>query len=441
MLVEHRKALPLKTVTHPVEPAQVEARPAPLWHRAFAFVVKAVVAVLLLAAAGYYARDIMLSAPQADRRDRPRIARLVEVVEIDTASSGPSIEAWGEVVPARRLSLRAEVGGTVTELNPDLIPGGRVEEGEVLFRLDDRTLRLDLARAEAAIRQIEARIALEEGQQERARRDLERVPTKLTEEQRALVLRAPQMEELEAELAAARAARDAAGIALGKTQITAPFDAVVVSEELAPGAAVAANAEVAVLVGTERFRVELAVPPAALEWVDPTADAPVRLTKPEAWGDDWRTATVQRVAPELTATGRMAELILSVTDPLAQEPGREDRPELLLGSFVRAELEAPPIPGAVALERAYLRDDDRVWVMGPDDRLEIRDVRVAWRGTDSVLITEGLAPGERVVTTHLATVADGMQLRLGDRSDAGQAPLAERSETRDGAADGASSGG
>lgn len=415
----------MRTVTQPVEPDRAEAPTAPLWHRATAFLVKGVLAVLLLAAAGYYAREVMLSAPEADRRERPRIARLVEVIEVAEAPTGPRIEAWGEVVPSRRLSLRPEVGGRVVELNPSLTAGGRVEEGELLFRLDDRTQRLELARAEAAVRQIDARIAIEEGQQERARRDLERVPTRLTEEQRALVLRAPQMEELRAERAAAEAAREAAAIALAKTEVQAPFDAVVISEDLAPGATVAANAEVAVLVGTEIFRVELAVPPAALEWIEPGSGQPVRLTKPEAWGEAWRAARIERVAPDLTPTGRMAELILSVEDPLAQGAERAGKPELLLGSFVRAEIEAPAIDGAVALERAYLRDDDRVWVMTPEDRLEIRAVEVAWRGADTVLVADGLAPGERVVTTHLATVADGMKLRLGDRSERGGDSVAE----------------
>ncbi len=68
----------------------------------------------------------------------------------------------------------------------------------------------------------------------------------------------------------------------------------------------------------------------------------------------------------------------------------------------------------MVLDRAYLREHDKVWVMTEEDRLEIRQVEIAWRGASEVLISGGLAPGERVITTSLAVVAPGMKLRLGE---------------------------
>lgn len=399
-------------------PEEGQPQRAPLWHRATALVLKAVIAMAILAAGAWFARDILETAPGAGRTDRERLPRLVEVTPVESADQGPRIEAWGEVVARRKLKLRTEVGGRITQLNPSLTPGGLLKKDEVLFRLDDRTWTLDLARAEAAVEQVRSRILIEEGQQARAQKDLDRVPTTLNEAQRALVLRAPQMAELEAELAAAEAARDAAEVALSKTVVRAPFDAVVISEELAEGATVAANTEVAVLVAADAFRVELAVPVTALDWVDPEDGQTVRVTQPQSWPEGvWRDGRIERLAPDLTQTGRMAELMVSVPDPLAQEPEHAGKPPLLLGSFLQAQIEGREVADAVALPRQYVRDGSKVWVMNAEDRLEIRDVEIAWLGADRVLISGGLDAGERVVTTHLATVADGMRLRVGEADD------------------------
>jgi len=393
-------------------PASAPGRRVPLWRRIVAGTLKAVLPLAILAAAAYGAREIYLSAPTAEPRAPERVARLVEVAPVAAADAGPRLEAWGAAEPARTLNLRSEVAGRVIALNPDLTPGGIVSRGEELIRLDDRELSLALAEAEAEIRRIDAQIAIERGQGARAARDLERLSSDLTQEQRALVLREPQMAELQAQRAAALAARDAAALALSKTRIVAPFDAIVRTETVAEGTMLSAGAEAATLISADRIHVTLAVPPAALAWIDPEAGQRVRLTQPGVWPEgQWREGEVLRLKAELTEAGRMAALVVGVTDPMARKPWNAGKPQILVDSYLRAEIVGPAIPGAVALDRAWLREGDTAWVMGADDRLEIRALEVAWRTADEVLVTGGLAPGDRVVTTQIATVADGMALR------------------------------
>ena len=113
-----------------------------------------------------------------------------------------------------------------------------------------------------------------------------------------------------------------------------------------------------------------------------------------------------------SAAGRMAELVVSIDDPLARKPENRGKPRLLLGSFLRAIGEGRVVENAVALDRAYLHDQDTVWLMTPEGRLEVRTVTIAWRGAETVLIGAGLAAGDRVITTPLAVVAPGMAVRL-----------------------------
>ncbi|MEM1278380.1 MAG: hypothetical protein AAGH74_17805, partial [Pseudomonadota bacterium] len=91
-----------------------ETRPAPFWHRALALVLKALVPIAILAIAIPYANELYTSGPVAERKKRERIPRLVEVQEVQPGLQGPRIEAWGEVVPSRTLTLRPEVPGNIT---------------------------------------------------------------------------------------------------------------------------------------------------------------------------------------------------------------------------------------------------------------------------------------------------------------------------------------
>ncbi|MDH3666337.1 MAG: efflux RND transporter periplasmic adaptor subunit [Paracoccaceae bacterium] len=392
-----------------------EAPPPGLLRRVVVLILKAAVPLALLVGAGLLARELFMTAPIAEREARPRVPRLVEVVEARPATQGPRIEAWGEVAAARTLVLRPEAGGTIMALSDNLTPGGLVREGEELVRLDDREQRLLVAQAEAEIRQIDARISIEQGQQERAKRDIERLPRQLTDAQRLLVLRAPQMAELRAELAAAEAARERALVDLSHMVIRAPFDALVLDEEVALGTMLTAGSAPATLVAADRFHVQVAVPVSALDWIDTSAGQVLRLTQPGVWPDGaFREGRVERLTAGLSEAGRMAELVVAVDDPLSRLPQNRGKPRLLLGSFLKAVGEGRQVENAVVLDRAYLRDHDKVWVMAKQDELEIRKVEVAWRGASEVLISGGLAPGERIVTTSLAIVAPGMKLRLGE---------------------------
>jgi len=391
------------------------APPVPGWRWLMALIPLAILTV-----AAVISLILYLTAPVADRAVRPRVPRLVEVVAVLPATQGPRIEAWGEVVAARTLVVSPEVGGTIVALNDRLTPGGLVLEGEELIRLDDREQRLVVIQAEAEISQIEARIAIEDGQQSRARRDLVRLPSKLTESQRQLVLRVPQMAQLQAELIAAQAARERAEVVLSYMVIRAPFDALVLEEQLAEGTMLSAGSAPATLVAADRFHVVVAVPVSALDWINPKSGQIVRLTQPGIWPEDsFREGIVERLTAGLSAAGRMAELVVSIDDPLARKPENRGKPRLLLGSFLRAIGEGRVVENAVVLDRAYLRDHDTVWLMTPESRLEVRSVTVAWRGAEQVLISAGLAAGDRVITTPLAVVAPGMAVRLADKASAG----------------------
>lgn len=408
----------------PAPAYEPDPAPVPLWRRVLAGLLKAILPLGILAAAAWAASWVLATAPDADRRSRERDARLVEVAPAAPAERPPVLLAWGVAEPATLAVIRPEVTGRVVAVHPELTEGGRLAAGTEMIRLDATNYELALERARTELAKVEADIALELGNQAVARREYQLLGRRLGEEEEALVLRQPQLARLEADKAAAEAAIRAAERDVARAAIAAPFDALVLDEAVDVGSALTAGSEIATLVGSGTFHVKLAVSPASLEWIEfpgPGREGTeVRLRDDAAWGaGKWRTGHVVRLAARLTEVGRMTELVVALDDPLALETA--EAPPVLLGAYLRAEIAARPIEGALAIDRAALRDGDTVWVMTAEGTLEIRAVEVAWRGAGEALVTDGLDAGEMVVISQLATVADGMALRTRDDPPAGAA--------------------
>jgi hypothetical protein len=130
---------------------------------------------------------------------------------------------------------------------------------------------------------------------------------------------------------------------------------------------------------------------------------------------------VLRLLGDLDPVGRMARLLVEIRDPLgaavpAKAPKEGEPPPLalplLLGAYVEVGIEAQQLTNVVEVPRLALRGDDSVYVVGKDDRLEVRGVEIAWRRADTVLIKSGIAAGDRVITSRLPNAVPGMQLRV-----------------------------
>jgi RND family efflux transporter MFP subunit len=288
-----------------------------------------------------------------------------------------------------------------------------------MLRLDPRDHELAVRQRESALARARAALQLEQGNQSIARQEFEVLGESIRDEDRDLVLRKPQLDSALAEVAAAEAALGEARLALARATLRAPFDALVRTRSVELGARVAPGTPVAILVDTSAYWVELSLPVSQLRFVSlPAAGAPgspVKVFDPSAWGPGAsRAGRVIRLLGDIEPEGRMARVLVEIPDPLALRPENAGKPALLVGSYVRGEIEGTALEGVVSLDRALLRDGDRVWVMNAKGELEIRPVEVAFRGSEHVLVSSGLAPGERIVVSELSAPVEGMPLRTAE---------------------------
>ncbi|MBW2605131.1 MAG: efflux RND transporter periplasmic adaptor subunit [Deltaproteobacteria bacterium] len=383
-------------------------------------VFRALLPVAVLAAGVAIALWLMETGPQAKPRPRTRNATLVACRTVDYGPQQTVISGMGTVAAACNVELKPRVNGEIIELNGNLVPGGHFRQGETLLKIDPTDYRLTVRELATDVAKAESDLQLEQGNQLVARKEYKLLGETVSDQEKALMLRLPQLENLRATLEAAQTKLDQARVKLTRTEIKAPFNAVVQSREVNLGTRASESTVLATLVGTDAYWVAVSVPVSQLRWVripqtDGDQGSQVRIYDVAAWGDGvFRQGRVIRLESGLEEQGRMARLLVRVEDPLNLQPGSADKPRMLMGSYVRVEIEGQAVTSAAAIERKFIRNGNSVWVMNPDGSLAIRPVEIAFRGIDRLLITGGIKPGEQLVITDLATPVEGMSLRTTD---------------------------
>ena len=387
-------------------------------------VVKKTLPLLVILAGIVAAVVLVMTRPQPARTTPAPDAAPVRVTTAESERARVVVVAHGTVLPAKQVSLQAEVSGRIVEVGENLAPGGRVVKGELLARIDPRDYELAVEQRLADVERARFELRVEASRARIAEREWDMlgdsVPT--TEEGRSLALREPHLQNLRAAFEAARSSLQKARLDLERTRIVAPFDALVQEEFADVGQMASPQAPIATLVGSDRFWVRVSLPVEDLRWIrfpgEDSEGSPVRILHDT--GDRLpvhREGRVIRLFGDLEPKGRLARVLVSVNDPLSTGEGRSL--PLFVGAYVRAEIEGPELADVVELPRHALRDGGDVWIMDGDDRLEIRPVEIAFRGPDTVLVSGGLRAGERIVTSRIATPLPRMALRV----------LEEREET------------
>jgi len=116
---------------------------------------------------------------------------------------------------------------------------------------------------------------------------------------------------------------------------------------------------------------------------------------------------IVRTSGEIDPRTRMVHLIAEVRDPYAIDPATGGVP-LTVGMFVRAEILGNDATGAVEIPRSALWSEREVLVVDDANRLTRRAVVVVRTEGERVFIGSGLAAGERLCISPLASVNDGM---------------------------------
>ena len=355
---------------------------------------------------------IMINSASSEERQTPEPTVLtVDAISVELKQRTVVIQGSGAVRAARILPLSAQVSGAVTELAPQLEPGGRFQAGAVLARIDSRDYKLAVAQEAARVQQAELEFRLAQERQTAAQREWEILGN--SGEAPELASRKPQLEAAQLALESAKAGQERAELNLSRTVLRTPFSAMIQSEDIEEGQLVGPGQPVMTLIGTDEFWVRVSVPAARLDDMILPGDTPetqspaVVKYRPSPNKIVERAARVKRLEASLDAQARTAGLIISIADPLSAEGM-----PILPGAYVDVEIQGKAADNVARLPESALINGNKVLIATAENTLDERSVELGWRHGSDVFITAGLSNGERVIITPISFPIVGAPLNV-----------------------------
>jgi RND family efflux transporter MFP subunit len=381
--------------------------------------LKVLLPLLLIAAGALAARSLVLSRKPPETQIPEPPLPLVRAEWVELKSMQMTVPSQGTVAPRTESMLVPEVSGRVTRVSPTFAAGGFFEEGEALVRVDPLNYEEALVQARTLVTQALLRLAREEAEADVAREEWADIGEGGVPP--PLILHEPQMADARAALEAARAAVRRAERDLDRTEIRAPYAGRVREKLVDVGQFVTVGTPVARIYAVDYAEIRLPLKDDDLAFVDLPLD--YRGDRQPHGGPrvvlrahfarqtfEWEGRIV-RTGGEIDPQSRMVYTVARVKDPYGRgdEPGR---PPLAAGMFVEAEILGRTFPDITVLPRSAVRNDGTVMIIDADDRLRFREIEILRTVRDRVIVGSGLRDGERVCLTPLATVTDGMRVRV-----------------------------
>jgi RND family efflux transporter MFP subunit len=375
------------------------------------------VILLICGFGGCVSLMLLWTGPETVPKETTRSAKIVQTILLIPQTRSVTVSASGSVIPSRKVVIKPQVTGQVIWQGESIALGGHVKAGDELIRIDPKDYELALAEVQANFEQARFEREVESGRQVIAKREWTELQSDLDMEEvnKSLVLREPHLRRAEALMEKAKNDIEIAKVQLSRTVITAPFNAMVITESVEVGQLLSPGSQICELVGTDEFWVQVTIPYSDLKWVQfpeegrPGAETQVILDMGGGDSVAWAGRVVCLLS-DLDPLFRMARLIVSVTDPLDLLGGSSSKFPLLLGSFVKAEIDAGQLEDTLTIPRAALREGNEIWVVGDDHLLKILPATILWRETETVLISNNLEKGDQLVVSDLRVALPGMEV-------------------------------
>lgn len=383
-----------------------------------------------------------------------------EVTTVEFQTATPILTAFGDVRSRRTLELRAPAAGTVMTLADGVEDGGTVEAGALLLRIDPAEARsardvaaADLREAENSLAEAESAVELAgedvaAAQAQAALRDraltrqrdlldrgvgsaasVETAELAVANAHQAVLSRRQALAQAEAQLDQAGTTLDRRRIALSEaermlaeTELRAEFAGVLADVSVVQGGLVNRNEQVATLIDAQALEVSFRV----------STSQYARLLDEDGSLPHAEVSVILDVMGlDIVAPARLTRESGEVQEG---QSGRLLYAELLetrgfrAGDFVTVRLQEPALGDVAILPATALDAQDRVLVLGEENRLEQAQVTLLRRQGDDVIVrAPAELDGAEVVVSRSPSLGAGIRvtpLRPGtdERTEAEAAP-------------------
>jgi RND family efflux transporter MFP subunit len=357
---------------------------------------------LLTLALGAAGALILLSASacREEHKAAPQSVRPVRTVTVELKEGGEQVSLTGEIQPRYQADLGFRVNGKILERPVDV--GTQVKKEDVLARLDPQQYRQDFEVAKAEVAAAEAEVTRSQAQEYRQRELLKNGNTTRVQYDQAL----KTFKTAQAQFDSAQAKQIQASENLGYADLKADNDGVIT----------AIGADAGQVVSAGQMVVRLAQP-GEREGVFNIGEGAFK-TRPKD-----PTVTVHLVSnPEIETAGKVryvspqadpATRTYTVRVSLPDAPPQMRLGANVVGTVTLDQGQTVSIPGSALFQKD---GKPAVWRVEKDKTVQLKPITVQRYQGDSVVVGEGLAQGDVVVTGGVQKLLPGQKVALMDAS-------------------------
>lgn len=341
----------------------------------------------------------------------------VQVVEAKSGDLPMLRDSFGFIAARDTTSLSSPIAGVVTDVKVQ--NGAEVKAGDVLVTYDTRALEATLAKDQAAL-------AKDQSVYDNAKITLDRAMSlgeKGAATQQATDNAKAAFQQAEAALALDRAQIQADRVAISNAQIVAPYDGKLGVISVSKGTFVPAGTAVGTIVDNKNVYAVFTLSEADLQ-VSRAALAKNELSvsiRPTNASDGTQSVSapvsfIDNSVDQTSGTFRLWALIDNASK--AFWPGESVSATATVG-YARNLVLVPNV--AIAPQQKGMV----AYVVGQDNKVEVRDVKIAFRSGGTAGVTEGLKPGDRVVVEGQQALSAGVTVKIDDgttKPPAGEKP-------------------
>jgi multidrug efflux system membrane fusion protein len=330
------------------------------------------------------------------------MAMPVGVATVRIGDIGIDLDALGTATPLRTVAVRSQVNGLLQSVN--FKEGQEVKQGDVLAQVDPRPFEASLLQAQGTLARDEALLA-------NARADLKRyqdvapqglIPEQTVATQKALVA------QYEGTLKSDQGQIDTAKLNLGYARIVAPIDGRVGLRAVDAGNTITTSDTLVTITQLKPIDVLFTIPE------DNLPELLKRMS-----GGSLKVDALSRDKTTEVGSGTLASLdnqIDTSTGTVKAKAEFANADESLFpNQFVNVRVRLTTLTGATIIPSAALQrggDGMYVFVVNADRTVTQRKVKTGPSQGQDIAVTEGLKPGDVVVTDGTDNLRDGSRVEL-----------------------------
>jgi RND family efflux transporter MFP subunit len=189
---------------------------------------------------------------------------------------------------------------------------------------------------------------------------------------------------------------------LERSAIVAPFDGWVLEKTIEVGQHVTIGQSMGRIYSAGELDIEVRIPVKDFKWLPAELNA--------AAGIEAEVIFENHDARQ-TWSGRVSRVKAEMVDAISDSGENRNALRLRPGMFVTVKIKGKDVEQAFVLPRHVVYPGDMVYAV-EGDRLKIKSVNILRTYKDSVIVSQGLSDGDRIIKTPLAAATDGMLVRV-----------------------------